>query len=371
MAAKSINIILKATESCNLRCIYCYNCESDYGREVLSRERLVRFLEMLAFAYDRVNIIWHGGEPMLCGMEYMLFAVGVEERLYRKTGVVFSNSIQTNATLMDEQWIRFFKKYRFKVGVSFDGVTNSDYRQQTEKVQLSIRLLQRRKLSFGCLAVVADDNYDMLENYRFFRSHGIHFSFSPMFCEGGGEKLRALSAAVYVRKVKGLFDEWLYDSEGVNVRLFTDYIAMLFGSRTRTCTNGSCHGKWLGIDPNGNLYNCGRDTMKRYPFGNVDDMLNIGEAFLSEGFRDMLFGAIERRKKCMAGCKLFPYCESGCSDCAMIENGIDQISTFSCETFRQIFPYVQKGMQEIMEKKTPLSQLNPAVRQIMLRCMAD
>lgn len=115
----------------------------------MPRERLERFLEMLAKAYDRVSIVWHGGEPMLCGMDYMQFAMQVEERLRCKTGVVFSNSIQTNATLIDEQWIRFLKKYRFRIGVSFDGVTNAQYRQQTERVQAAIRLLQKRKLNFG------------------------------------------------------------------------------------------------------------------------------------------------------------------------------------------------------------------------------
>lgn len=337
----------------------------------MPRERLERFLEMLAKAYDRVSIVWHGGEPMLCGMDYMQFAMQAEERLRCKTGVVFSNSIQTNATLIDEQWIRFLKKYRFRIGVSFDGVTNEQYRQQTERVQAAIRLLQKRKLNFGCLAVVADDRYDMLENYRFFRSMGIHFSLSPMFCEGGGENLPALSADAYIKKTKQLFDEWLYDLQGVNVRLFTDYIAMLLGSRTRTCTNGSCHGKWLGIVPNGNLYNCGRDAMKQYPFGNIDDMQDIREAFSSEGFRELLVGAIARRKKCMEKCALFPYCESGCSDCAMIEGGLDQVAAFSCEAFRQIFPHVQNAVQGILESKVPLSNLNPAVRKTMLRCMTD
>lgn len=368
---KSINIILKATEGCNMRCLYCYNCESNYSNEVLSRERLTKLLDLLASSYDRVNIVWHGGEPLLCGIDYMEYAVGIEDRLYKSKGVVFSNSIQTNATLITNDWISFFKKYRFKVGVSFDGLANSDYRQQTERVQSTIKLLQKRKLSFGCLAVVADDNYNMIENYKFFRSLGIHFALSPMFCEGGGENLPSLSTKVYIKNTKQLFDFWLYDTQGVNVRLFADYIAMLFDSRTRTCTNGSCHGKWLGITPDGSLYNCGRDSMKQYRFGSIDGMNTIDEAFSSDGFREMIMGAITRRKKCKEACELFKYCEGGCSDCAMIENGIDRIPAFSCESFKQVFLYIQEKIREVISKQIPLSQLNPAIRSIMIRCMAE
>ncbi len=368
---KSIHVILKATESCNLRCRYCYNCDSQYSGELLSRERLEKLFRLLVSAYDRVNIVWHGGEPLLCGIDYMRFAVELEEELYRDTGTPFSNSIQTNATLITPEWIRFFKKYRFKLGVSFDGIGNSEYRQQSEKVLSVLRLLQRRKMPFGCLAVVADDSYDMIENYKFFRGRGIHFALSPMFREGGGENLPTLTAKTYIENTKRLFQYWLYDTQGVNIRLFSDYIAMLFNSSSRTCTNGSCHGKWLGVTPDGNLYNCGRDAIKRFCFGNIDDIETIPEAFSGEGFRALLVGAIARRNKCKESCALFPYCQSGCSDCAMIENGLENTPSFSCEAFRGIFPLVRDEMQKALQERIPLSSLNPAVRATMMRLMAE
>ena len=364
-------MILKATESCNLRCRYCYNCETDYRSELLSRERLEKLFTLLASGYNCVNIVWHGGEPLLCGIDYLSYAAELEDELYRSAGVPFINSIQTNATLITSEWIRFFKKYRFKLGISFDGIRNSEYRQQSEKVQSVLRLLQRRKLPFGCLAVVADDSYDMIENYKFFRDRGIHFALSPMFCEGGGEKLPALTAKVYAKNIKELFLYWLYDTKGVNIRLFTDYISMLFHSSTRTCTNGSCHGKWLGVTPDGNLYNCGRSAIKRFCFGNIDDIETISEAFSGEGFRELLVSAIARRNKCKESCAMFEYCQSGCSDCAMIENGLENIPSFSCETFREIFPFIRDEMQRVLKERIPLSKLNPAVRATMMRLMAE
>lgn len=354
-------MILKATEGCNLRCKYCYNCDSQYSNEILPSEKLDKLLQLLAESYDHVNLVWHGGEPLLCGIAYILKAVEIEQRIFRERGVIFRNSIQTNATLIDKEWITFFKRYGFKLGISFDGIHNSDYRQQTEKVLSVIQLLQKQKMNFGCLAVVADDNYDMLENYKFFASHGIHYALSPMFAEGGGDSLPALSVEIYSKKVIELFDYWIYDTDGVNVRLFTDYISMLLGSRTRTCTHGSCHGKWISITPDANLYNCGRDSMKQYCFGNIDKMDSIKEAFSSDGFRQLLIGAIERRKKCKESCSLFPYCESGCSDCAILENGLVNRPEFSCISFREVFGHVRDEWGQIVAKGIPLSRLNPAI----------
>lgn len=365
----TINVILKATESCNMHCLYCYNQASNNCHSVLSAERLEKFFCLLSSSYDRVNIVWHGGEPLLCGIDYMKKAMSFEENLYQKSGVVFSNSIQTNATLINNKWIDFFRKYRFKIGISFDGLSNSVYRQQTEAVIANIKALQRRKMKFGCLAVVPDDQYDMIGNYIFFRDFGLHFALSPMFSEGCGEQLPKLSAQIYCEKMKKLYDYWLYDTNGVNIRVFTDYISMLYGSRTRTCTNGSCHGKWLGITPDGNLYNCGRDAVRQFGFGNIDEIDTISEAFSSEGFHDLLLGAVARRSKCKESCKLFPYCESGCSDCAIIENGLNNKPSFSCEVFRQIFPYIRDGIQQAIENQTPLSHMNPAVRSAMIKCM--
>ena len=334
-------------------------------------ERMEKLLRLLAASYDSISLVWHSGEPMLCGIDYFCHAAELQDRIFRETGVTFTNSIQTNATLIDNEWIKFFKKHKFKLVISFDGIGNENYRQSTEQVIKVIELLRKKKISFDCLAVVADDDYDMIANYRFFAQQGLHFALSPMFCEGGGENLPALTIETYIRKVKELFDYWIYDEKGVNIRAFSDYVSMLFGSSNKTCTNGSCHGKWLGITPDGNLYNCGRDMMKQYCFGNIDDMTSISEAFSSDGFRQLLMGAIARRSKCMKNCEFFQYCESGCSDCAIIENGVDQMPEFSCQIFREVFAHARDAIQQTIDDKVPLSKLNPAIRGVAMRCMAE
>ena len=368
---KRINVIVKPTDACNLRCKYCYNSSSHYSNEILSLERFAKLLKLLSASCDCISLIWHGGEPMMCGLEYFQKVMELEEESFQNTNIPIENSIQTNGTLIDKHWISFFKKHSFKVGISFDGIHNESYRQQSEKTLQAIGLMQKEKVPFGCIAVVADDNYDLLENYRYFAEKQLHFTFSPMFAEGNAVSLQPLSVEKYTEQCIQLFDHWLYDKSGVNIRLFSDCISMLLGSHTRTCSHGSCLGKWLSISADGVLSNCGRDTMKQFAFGTIDEMDDIAEAYHSDGFRQLLVGSIARRKKCMESCPYFKYCEGGCTDIAILEGDISTPPAFNCFSFQKIFSHIEGKITQLMEEKVPLSELNPSMRIITIRCLAD
>ena len=370
MSIKTINIILKATENCDLRCKYCYNADSSHTNALLPLADLQRLFELCAKEYDAVSIVWHGGEPLLCGMDYMQNAMDIQHHILSEKGTRFENSIQTNGTLITPAWIRFFKKHSFGVGVSFDGVTNEKYRGQSEKVLSAMKLMKKHHLDFGCISVVGDDDVDFIGNYRLFKSLGVSFVLSPVFTEGAAKGMKPLSADTFTEKAKQLFDIWLYDKDGVGIRLFTEYISMLLGGKVRVCTNGSCHGKWLGITPDCNIYNCGREEMQRYSFGNIRTLERITDCFASDGFVSLLEGAIERRKKCKESCGLFMYCQSHCSDCAITEGALSDIPSFSCRCFREIFTYVKERTRDITDGKVRLSELNPAIRNIVLRGMS-
>ena len=368
---KKINVIVKVTDACNLRCKYCYNSESHYTREVLSLARFEKLLTLLAKDYQSIDLIWHGGEPLCAGLEFYQKAMEIEEKIYKETSAEISNLVQTNGTLINKEWVTFFKKYHFSPGISFDGVNNEDYRQQTDKTLTALDLLKKEGIQTGCLAVVADENYDVLENYKFFAEKGVSIAFSPMFNEGGGKDMQGVSAQYYVEQMKRLFDYWLYDVNGVTVKDFRSYVSMALGGNEKSCNNGSCLGKWLGITANGDIFNCGRDSMKDYRFGNIDEIDTIAELYQSEGFRNLLRGSIARRKQCMADCEYFDYCEGGCPDMAILENGLSERPGFSCECFIGIFSYVKEKMQAVFDAKTPLSQLNPTIRSVAVKCLTN
>lgn len=364
-----INVIVKTTNACNLRCKYCYNSESGYTTEILPLDKLERLLNILAVDFREIVLVWHGGEPTYCGLDYFKKIIEIENRVHGVNGVVIRNSLQTNGTLLNAEWIDFFKKYDFKVGLSFDGKDNDKYRQNGEKTLKAMELMQKKGLNASCLAVVADDDYDLIENYKFFASKNIAVEFSYLFMEGGAKAMGGLTKEKYVEKYLKFVDYWFDDVNGVDVRLIESYIAMAMGNYFRICSNSSCHGKYLSIAPNGEIYNCGRDSMLLYPFGNVDNINSYNDLISSDGFKNLLLGSIERRKKCKASCEFFDNCAGGCADCALSENGLTNPPEFACYCFQKIYTYVKQKMQKIKDEKIPLDKLNPGVRRTLKRCM--
>ena len=358
---KSIRLIVKTTNACNMRCKYCYNSESNYVKEVLPIERFDKLMRLLAQEYTNIAVIWHGGEPLCCGLDYFRKAMEIEKELISVMGVQIDNSVQTNGTLIDNEWVKFFVKNNWKVGVSFDGVDNDKYRQLTGKTLAALDLLKKNNVKHAVMAVVSE-GYDLQANYDYFRERKLDFEFSPLFSEGAGKDLNA--SATFAEECNKLFDRWLFDTEGVSVRLFYAYTALAIGSPYRMCCHGSCLTKFLGISPDGTLYNCSRHSVMDYPFGNVDDMCAISEAFNSEGFYALLKGSVERRRKCKESCDLFKYCGGGCTDVAIIENGLAEIPTESCQTFRTIFTHIKAEIERVMQQQIPLDKLNPTLRKL-------
>lgn len=365
-----ITLIVKVTDGCNLRCRYCYNSETQYTNTVLGIDKFEKLLKIVAPYRKQITVIWHGGEPTVCGVDYYEKAMLTETMIAKLYGVSFTNLLQTNGTLIDKKWVELFKKYDIKPGVSFDGIENDKYRQQGEKTLRGIKLLHKHGISCGAMAVVADDDYDVLANYKFFAEKKINVEFSPVFGEGGATELERGRADKFANDMVKLFDYWLYDKDGVNVRLFGTYISMALGTKFRVCANSSCHGKYLGITSDGTLYNCGRYSVTKYPFGNVDDFETLNEVFACEGFKALVSGAIARRNKCRAECEYFNLCGGGCSDCAVVENGLENIPQRSCATFRILYTHIKNTVDKIIAEKTPLSEFNPQFRNAFIKATA-
>lgn len=367
---KKVEVILKVSESCNLKCKYCYNGTEKLKTGFISLQRFEKFLKILQTGYDTVHIIWHGGEPLLAGIDFFEKALDIERKLSVNGSVVIENSVQTNATLIDDKWIRFFKDHGVKVGISFDGIDNDKYRSSSKKVLDNMKALRAAGIPFGCNAVVADDDYSLKDNYEFFKSLGISFDYSMVLTEGEATKNASLSPTLFAEKMTKLFDEWLYDTNGVSIRTFATYLAMAGGGKFRICSNCSCHTKYLSLSPDGVVYNCGRSNLSKYPFGRVDDFNSVKEIFSSKGAIDLISGSIKRREKCKNSCEYFSVCAGGCSDIAILENGLENIPTNYCYVFKTVYKHVKDAYDEIVSKQIPLSKLNPAVKMVFAKKLA-
>ena len=123
--------------------------------------------------------------------------------------------------------------------------------------------------------------------------------------------------------------------------------------------------KYLSITPDGALYNCARDSMRRYPFGNIDDVTSVSDIFNSDGAYALVSGSVARRNECKEKCELYSVCGGGCADVAITEGDITKNPEDSCKVFKAVYAHVKEVCDRLMKENTPLTSLNPEVRRIM------
>lgn len=363
---RRIQLIIKVTNGCNLRCKYCYNAAKEFKHEVISLDKVEKMFGLVA-DFDQVDVIFHGGEPMLASKDFYTKVLELEKKVSVQTGVKFSNQIQTNATLLDSQWANYFKKNHISVGISFDGIYNDAYRGKTEDTLKAVDILKKNNMQFGCIAVVADKDYNIESNYEYMKRVGVNVDFSYVFIEGNAKTIEVLPVESYVKQMTDLFDKWIYDKDGIPVRNFNYILNKIFRCGSEYCCNGSCIGNFFCLDVSGDIFGCSRESVHQYCFGNVNSVNSMSDVLNSDGFKRYITGAITRRKSCAEKCELFDYCKGGCSDDATTNGDISKQNPRYCFFFKTLFNHIKSKVDEIFDEKPDLSTLNPHFRKTLIQ----
>lgn len=369
MRNSAITIICKPTSECNFRCDYCYHANTKYEDGILDLFRLERLIRLAQEEYQTVNYIWHGGEPLLCGLDFFVEAIKLQNR-YGQSGVEVSNSIQTNGSLVTDDFIDFFTQNKFDISVSIDGPDNNNcLRQNTDIVIKNIEKMQNAKLNVSSISVIHAINVDhQIQMYNFFKSMNLPMKFNPIFKDGSAiqNSLYLLEVGHYLDSLKSLYDHWLVDQTAVMVDPIDQYLSMVIKNRGIDCIYGSCLGHWLGIDHSGNLYPCGRSYTFEYQLANIDKVDRLSEAFESEAFAYIIKKAIIRRSLCQEGCDFFGICHGGCSNNALLEHGDMAINDgFLCEVLREMYVYVKASLDPELNSQETFETYNPIIKRIL------
>lgn len=166
-------LVMQPTQLCNLNCSYCYLPDRDKNRR-MSHKVAERVAQGIAELGNAVEIIWHGGEPLSCGLEHFSKLVFPFEHLWAQELV--RHAIQTNATLINERWCEFFKTHQFRVGVSIDGPAWANTKRVSwngapsfDKIVRGTHFLREAEIPFSVICVVSGDNLGKArELYDFF-----------------------------------------------------------------------------------------------------------------------------------------------------------------------------------------------------------
>ena len=217
-APPAFHLLAKPTGAiCNLDCAYCFFLDKEVfypgSKFRMGEPVLEQYIRQIIESHqtDSVNIAWQGGEPTLMGLDFYRRAMGLVEK-YRRPGMTFLHTMQTNGTLLDDEWGAFFAEHNFLIGISIDGPRplHDVYRVDKggkptfDKVMAGLRVLQRHGVDFNILTTVNRMNADHpLEVYRFLRDEAgaTWMQFIPVVERIKDDGFRAFGAAGAVRAV--------------------------------------------------------------------------------------------------------------------------------------------------------------------------
>lgn len=336
------------SSTCNLRCAYCYYAGKNKLLHVensrMSQDILETYTRQSLDMYGRdavVEFAWHGGEPTIAGISFYEEALRLQ-RKYGK-GRKILNTLQTNATLLNDEWCRFFKANNFLIGVSIDGpeALHNAYRKTVDgrgsftETMRGIELLQKHRVSFNTLTTVNRINMEQpLEVYRFLRELTDFLQFLPVVeCmpaqyETEDGQLFAAPPGLYSIKIKhpltdfsvtsegygaflcAIWDEWdTFDSEKKHIQLFDVTIGNLSGISSSLCVHNPLCGHSGCVEANGDVYACDRYAFPAYKLGNITQT-SLGE--LMELNRDFgMHKTYGLPEECF-DCRYIKLCFGGC-----------------------------------------------------------
>jgi uncharacterized protein len=241
---------------CNLGCHYCYYLEKEHLTQTDHRLRMADdileayIVQHVEASPDKViRFSWHGGEPMLLGLDYFRNIVRLQLK-HQPPGKVIRNGIQTNGTLLDEDWCRFFSTEGFAVGLSLDGPAELHDRYRVtrgqepthDRVMGGYDLLRRHRVPCDILCVVHSENVchpTLL--YRFFKRIGSQYiGFLPLVERSrgvdGGINPRSVPPDAWGTFLCTIFDEWLQEDIGrVKIRIFEEVAGTAVGREPTLC----------------------------------------------------------------------------------------------------------------------------------------
>lgn len=263
--------VIKPTHICNLACTYCYN--DDVRRPIMDTETLfITIRETLALArhqkiVDEVDFIWHGGEPLVAGRDFFRKIIEFQSEL--ADGIRFTNSVQTNGTLLDSTWAKQFADDGFDVSLSLDGPAEINDRFRTyrsgagsfENTWKAIEALRAVGLNPGVCVVLTQATMNRtMEIIDFLFKHQLGFNVIPLTLSGSARDhydQLAISPSEYAAAWKSMYDRWLNAGDERYV-YGHDFVvktrAILYGKPADCIGMSNCADFNLSVDPLGDVY---------------------------------------------------------------------------------------------------------------------
>ena len=389
--AKPLYVMLKpASAHCNLACKYCYYLEKNKlyptaQRHLMSDEMLEQFTReyIEAQTMSQVLFTWHGGEPLLRSIDFYRKALSLQQKY--AGGRRIDNVIQTNGTLLTDEWCEFFAQNHWLVGISIDGPQpDHDHYRLTaagkpswQKVMQGIKLLKKHGVEWNAMAVVNAYNANHpLEFYRFFKENGCQFlQFTPIVerltRHEDGRTLASLAdkdeislseASVAPEQwgyfLCAIFDEWVRKDVGkIFVEIFDCTLANWMGISPGICAYSKECGHAGVMEHNGDVYSCDHFVFPEYKLGNIRDhsLIDMLYGEQQQEFSRLKHSSLPRQCK---ECDMEFACHGECPKNRFMkdkygDSGLNYLCPGYYHYYQHVAPYMDYMKQELMSQRPP------------------
>lgn len=394
--AKPLYVMLKpAGAHCNLACKYCYYLEKNKlyptaQRHLMSDEMLEQFTReyIEAQTMNQVLFTWHGGEPLLRSIDFYRKALSLQQKY--AGGRHIDNVIQTNGTLLTDEWCEFFAQNHWLVGISIDGPQpDHDHYRLTaagkpswKKVMQGIKLLKKHGVEWNAMAVVNAYNANHpLEFYRFFKENGCQFlQFTPIVerltRHEDGRTLASLAdkdeislseASVAPEQwgyfLCAIFDEWVRKDVGkIFVEIFDCTLANWMGISPGICAYSKECGHAGVMEHNGDVYSCDHFVFPEYKLGNIRDhsLIDMLYGEQQQEFSRLKHSSLPRQCK---ECDMEFACHGECPKNRFMkdkygDSGLNYLCPGYYHYYQHVAPYMDYMKQELMSQRPPSNIMN-------------
>lgn len=366
--APSFQIFVKpAGALCNLGCRYCYYLEKEklYSQgsfrmpKVLLEEYIVQHIE--ACSDPVIRFSWHGGEPTILGLDYFGKIIELQQK-HKPSHQQIWNGMQTNGTLLDEDWGSFLAKYGFSVGLSLDGPQKMHDRYRVtkggkptfERTLRGYQILRKHGVSTDILCVVNDYNVKYpLEVYQFFKKIGAaYISFLPMVERDAdaeeGVNPMSVEAELWGEFLCAVFDEWMDQDIGrIKVQIFEEAARTAFKMEHSLCIFRPECGDIPVVEHNGDFYSCDHYVDKAHCLGNIIDT-PLGELLQSPEQR--AFGRAKRDTlpRFCRECEVRDMCNGECPKNRFIKTPDGEPGlNYLCAGYKQFFTHIKPWIEQV------------------------
>lgn len=364
---------------CNLDCRYCFYLDKaslypgtqDWAMSDTVLERHIG-QTIAANQVPEVEFAWQGGEPTLLGVGFFRKALAMQRR--HAQGKRIRNALQTNGTLLDEEWCRFLREHDFLVGISLDGprelhdAYRRDKRQRPsfDRVMRGVDLLHKHRVAFNTLTVVNRHNAEQpLEVYEFLKKVGSgYLQFIPLVeramqacgspvgrpgapaSEDGGIAPWSVLPDQYGGFLCKIFDTWVRRDVGrVFVQMFDVALGIWAGLGSSLCLFAPTCGRALAIEHNGDVYACDHYVHPDYLRGNVVRK-GLREIVLSDAQRAFGQAKQDGLPQACRQCEVRFACQGECPKNRFGitgdgEPGLNHL----CAAYRRFFHHVDRDMR--------------------------